>query len=86
MTNMESLNAQLAEKERQHRVYEKAMASLRRQHLDEEGAGLALMFGWDEFGGQTKTGFMARAAKFAELFCIGFAFFAPVLMFWIYVL
>lgn len=86
MTNMESLDAQLAEKERQQAVYEKAMASLKQQNLDEEGAGLALMFGWDEFGGQTKLGVGAKAAKAAEFFCIGFAFFAPVLLFWIYVL
>lgn len=86
MTNMQSLNAQLAEKERQQRVYERAMASLNQQKLEEEGAGLTLMFGWDEFGQQTKTGLVTRAAKGAEFFCIGFAFFAPVLMFWTYVL
>ena len=84
MTNMESLNAQLAEKERQQRVYDRAMASIKQQRLDEEGAGLTLMFGWDEFGAQTKTGLMARAAKAAEFFCIGFAFLAPVLLFWSY--
>lgn len=86
MTNMESLDTQLAEKERQQRVYETAMASIKQQRLDEEGAGLTLMFGWDEFGAQTRTGLVAKAAKSAELFCIGFAFAAPVLLFWTYVL
>lgn len=86
MTNMESLDTQLAEKERQQGVYEAAMASLKQQKLEEEGAGLTLMFGWDEFGAQTRTGPLAKAAKGAELFCIGFAFFAPVLLFWTYVL
>ena len=86
MSNMESLNTQLAEKERQQRVYDKAMASLERQHIDEEGAGLTLMFGWDAFGSQTKTGLGGRAAKAAEMFCIGFACLAPVLLFWGYVL
>ena len=84
MTNMERLDVQLAEKERQQQVYKKAMASLKQQHLEEEGAGLTLMFGWDEFGAQTKTGLVARAAKGAEFFCIAFAFFAPVALFWAY--
>jgi len=70
MTNMENLDAQLVEKERQQVVYDRAMASLRQQSLDEEGAGLALMFGWDEFGGQTKVGMGAK----------------PVLLFAIYAL
>lgn len=86
MTNMESLNAQLAEKERQQRVYEDAMASIDRQKIKEEDKGLALMLGWDNFGNGTKTGMMGRAAKGAELFCIGFACVAPVLLFWGYVL
>jgi len=76
----------VVEKERQQVVYDRAMASLRQQSLDEEGAGLALMFGWDEFGGQTKVGMGAKAAKAAEFFCIGFAFAAPVLLFAIYAL
>ena len=86
MTNMESLNTQLAEKERQQRVYETAMASLKQQDAMDEGAGLTLMFGWDQFGEQVRGGLLARASKAAELFCIGFAFVAPVLMFWSFVL
>lgn len=87
MTNMENLDAQLAEKDRQQRVYEAAMASLKQQRLESEGAGLTLMFGWDEFGEQTKPGgSLAIASKAAEMFCIGFAFFAPCLLFAAYAL
>lgn len=87
MTNMQNLDAQLAEKDRQQRVYETAMASIKHQKLEFEGAGLALMFGWDEFGEQTKPGgALAAASKAAEFFCIGFAFFAPCLLFAAYAL
>ena len=86
MSNMESLNLQLSEKERQQRVYEAAMASLARQKMYREGEGLTLMFAWDAFGEETQKGIVGKAAKGAELFCIGFAFLAPCLLFATYVL
>lgn len=87
MSNMEDLDAKLAEKERQQRVYEKAMASLEHQRLSREGEGLTLMFAWDAMGQELKDNNAFNAmGKAAEMFCIGFAFLAPVLLFLTYVL
>jgi len=87
MTNMENLDRQLDEKARQQRVYEEAMAKLKHKRQTQEGEGLTLMFAWDAFGeAASETSLIGKAAKGAQLFCIGFAFAAPVLLFWTYVL
>ncbi len=87
MTNMENLDRQLGEKERQQRVYEEAMAKLNHMRQTQEGEGLTLMFAWDAFGeAAAETSIIGKAAKGAEMFCIGFACAAPVLLFWAYVL
>lgn len=81
MSNMESLNAQLSEKERQQRAYEAAMASIERQDMRRERNGVALMLAVDAVGQGTRgTGIVAKAAKGAEMFCIGFAFLTPCLL------
>lgn len=82
MTDMQNLSAQLNEMDRQQRVYETAMASLNKQRSMREAEGLALMFAWDTFGeealGDTAIG---KASKVAAMFCIGFAFLTPCLLF-----
>ena len=87
MSNMENLDAQLNEKERQQRVYDTAMRELARRSKLREGEGLALIYAWDAFGQRTqgKT-LIGRLSHAAELFCIGFAFLAPVLLFAAYAL
>jgi hypothetical protein len=87
MSNMENLDAKLNEKERQRRVYETAMRKLDRRNKLREGEGLTLIYAWDAFGQRTKgKTFIGRLCHAAELFCIGFAFLAPVLLFATYVL
>ena len=82
MSNMENLNAQLSEKERQRAVYERAMASISLQRKYREGEGEALMFAWDAFGEQTREkGMFRMASQFAMMFCIAFAFLLPSLLF-----
>jgi hypothetical protein len=79
---MENLDKQLAEKERQMQVYEDAMASLKQQRLQQEGESLTLMFAWDAFGEQAhEDTSLGKASKLAAMFCIGFAFLTPCLMF-----
>lgn len=86
MTNMENLDRQLGEKERQQEVYEKAMAKLKHMRQTQEGEGLTLMFAWDAFGTSAAEGtLIGKAAKGAQMFCIAFAFAAPPLLFWTYV-
>ena len=87
MTDMQNLEAQLSEKERQQRVYEAAMASLKQQRIDTERSGYALMAGWTTFGEKVEQGgTTTKIAKGAEMFCIGFAFLTPCLLFAAYVL
>ena len=84
---MENLDAELSEKERQQRVYERAMASLELQRKTRAGEGLAIVHAWDAFGEQTRErGIMRLASTFAMMFCIGFAFLVPCLLFIRYVL
>lgn len=87
MSNMENLDAQLSEKERQQRVYEAAMRQLARQRALREGEGLALMFAWDAFGEEAQAGRrLGRISQWAANFCIGFAFLTPCLLFARYML
>jgi hypothetical protein len=82
MSNMENLEAQLAERDRQQRVYDAAMTSLKHQRLDQDGAGLALMFAWDSFGEEVRENrAFAMMSKLSGMFCIGFAFVTPCLLF-----
>ena len=84
---MENLDAALAEKERQQRVYEKAMASLKHQRLSREGEGLTLMFAWDAFGEEvTGNKPLAKAGAAAQMFCVAFAGLAPILLFYKFVM
>jgi hypothetical protein len=74
-------DSELTEQERQQRVYDRAMASLHRQRLTEEGAGLALMYGWDQVGEVTRNTRLGKLAHAAQLLCIAFAFVVPCLLF-----
>ena len=82
MSNMQDLDAQLAEKERQQRVYDAAMRKLAARRLAQEGEGLGIVYAWNAFGerslGDTRLG---RLSRLAEKFCIGFAFLTPCLLF-----
>lgn len=87
MTNMQNLDAQLNEKDRQHQVYTAAMASVKKQRSMREAEGLALMFAWDAFGEETQGDKpLAKAGRVAQMFCIGFAFLTPCLLFMKYAL
>ena len=87
MNDMQSLDRQLAEKERQQAEYDRAMERLNYHRGLREGEGLTLMFAWSEFGEQLKGKSMfARGARLAEMFCITFAFLAPSLLLLKYVL
>jgi hypothetical protein len=87
MSNMENMSAQLSEKERQQQVYDAAMAELAKRRRIREGEGLGLMFAWDAFGEQSQgaTG-LGRLSRLAAMFCIGFAFLTPCLLFARYML
>ncbi len=87
MSNMENLDVELSEKERQQRVYDTAMKKLSGRRRIREGEGLGVVYAWNAFGqrsqGNTALG---KLSKFAELFCIGFAFLTPCLLFARYML
>ena len=81
MTNMENLEAQLAERERQQKVYDQAIAKLNMRRAKNVRNGYAVMAAADSFGESAANGSMARAAKVAQMFCIAFAFVTPCLLF-----
>lgn len=87
MSNMEDLDSQLSEKARQQRVNDNAMRALERQRMQRERDGLVLMYAWNAFGersqGNTRLG---RLSRVAAMFCIGFAFLTPCLLFARYML
>lgn len=81
MTNMEDLDTQLNEKERQQRVYEAAMRELARQRRIREGETLGIMYAWHAFGERSVADTrLGKLAHVAQLFCIGFAFLTPCLL------
>lgn len=87
MSNMENLDAQLSETERQQRVHDAAMRQLSQRRRMRDAEGLAIMYAWDAFGersrGKTALG---RLSQLAAMFCIGFAFLVPCLLFARYML
>lgn len=83
MSNMENLDTQLSEKERQQKVFEASVASIKLQDTKREVGGYAVMAAAMGYGegslGNRSFGKVSHAAK---LFCIGFAFLAPSLLIW----
>ncbi|WP_300060927.1 hypothetical protein [uncultured Roseobacter sp.] len=83
MSNMENLDLQLSEHERQSRVNERAVSSIKSRQRRREARGYAVMAGFLGYGegalGEGKFGKISHAAK---LFCIGFAFLVPSLLVW----
>ncbi|WVX50467.1 hypothetical protein ROLI_035650 [Roseobacter fucihabitans] len=83
MSNMENLENQLSEKERQRRVNEQALSSIQAHETRQEARGYAVMASFLGYGesalGNGKFGKVSHAAK---LFCIVFAMLVPSLLIW----
>jgi hypothetical protein len=83
MSNMENLETQLNERERQAAVYAEAMKSVQSEKRRQEAQGYAVLAGALGYGegalGKGKFGKITHAAK---LFLIAFAFLTPSLLIW----
>lgn len=83
MSNMENLDSQLSEKERQRLVHEQALSSIRASKVRQEAQGYAVMAGFLGYGeGALGQGVFGKASHVAKLFCILFAMLAPSLLIW----
>ncbi|WP_300012114.1 hypothetical protein [uncultured Roseobacter sp.] len=84
---MESLESQLTEKERQARVNEMALASIKSAKLKREASGYAVMASALSYGeGAMGDGAFGKISHAAKLFCILFAMLVPSLLIWIVLL
>jgi hypothetical protein len=87
MTNMENMDKQLAEHERQAAVYAAAMERINADRLKQEAQGYMMIGGAMAYGeGALGTGLFGKASQAAKLFCILFAMLAPSLAVWKYLL
>lgn len=83
MSNMESLDRQLSEKEQQEATYENAMRLINLKDRSREGNGEKIMSAVMGFGeGALGGGKLSKANHVAKLFCIGFTFLLPSLLVW----
>lgn len=83
MSNMESLESQLSEKERQAQMNEQALASIQTEKSKREAGGYAVMAAFLGYGeGALGKGAFGKISHAAKLFCIAFAFLAPSLLIW----
>ncbi|MEE4188580.1 MAG: hypothetical protein V2I76_09075 [Roseobacter sp.] len=83
MSNMENLDTQLSEKERQLRVYEASLASIKSERTKREAGGYAVMAAALGYGeGALGQGRFGKISHGAKLFCIAFAFLVPSLLVW----
>ncbi|MGC3938458.1 hypothetical protein ACOTTU_11710 [Roseobacter sp. EG26] len=83
MSNMESLESQLSEKERQMRVNGRALAGIEAEKRQKEARGYAVMASVLGYGeGALGNGSFGKVSHIAKLFCIGFAMLAPSLLIW----
>lgn len=81
MTDMQNLEKQLSEKERQEAVYQRAMDSLARQRNAREKRGWVTMAAADTYGrGALGSSLFGKLSRAAALFCITFAFLLPSLL------
>lgn len=83
MTNMENLEYQLSEKERQQKVNELALESLNSDMRRSEARGYAVMSAALGYGeGSTGNGTFGKISHVSKLFCILFAFLIPSILIW----
>lgn len=83
MSNMENLEQQLTEQERQTRVNARALSALATRDRKRESRGYAVMAGFLGYGeGALGDGAFGKISHAAKLFCIGFAFLVPSLLVW----
>lgn len=83
MSNMENLETQLSEKERQRRVNEMAIGAMEAEQTRKLAGGHAVMAGALGYGeGAMGNGVFGKVSHGAKLFCIGFAFLVPSLLVW----
>lgn len=83
MSNMENLDTQLSEKERQMAVYEASLASLKAEKTKRAASGYAVMAAAIGYGeGSLGTARFGKISHAAKLFCIGFAMLVPSLLVW----
>ncbi|WP_300037080.1 hypothetical protein [uncultured Roseobacter sp.] len=83
MSNMENLDSQLTEKERQAEVNRRAMASVQAQRIRREARGYAVMGSALNYGeGAMGGGAFGKISHGAKLFCILFAMLVPSLLIW----
>ncbi|WP_299967812.1 hypothetical protein [uncultured Roseobacter sp.] len=83
MSNMENLESQLTEQERQSKINGDALASVLATGRRREARGYAMMSAALGYGeGALGTGVFGKISHLAKLFCIGFAFLAPSLLVW----
>ena len=81
MSNMENLDNELNERERQARVYERSMASIKTKNLKQEATGYGLMSTILGYGEASEgDGAFGKISQAAKLFCIAFAGLAPCLL------
>ncbi|WP_295313890.1 hypothetical protein [Roseobacter sp.] len=83
MSNMENLETELSEKERQARVNEAALASIAAERNRRSASGHAVISSAMGYGsGALGKGVFGRISHAAKLFCILFAFLVPSLLIW----
>ena len=83
MSNMENLDLQLSEKERQERTYQQAVQSIATGEARRRAGGYAIMAAALGYGeGSLSSGAFGKVSHFAKLFCIAFAFLVPSLLLW----
>jgi len=83
MTNMESLETQLNEQERQTKVYEAAVASLKAEKTRNAARGHAVMSSFMSYGRASNgDGGFGKVTQLSKLFMIGFLFLAPSILVW----
>ncbi|MBW4709780.1 hypothetical protein KX928_18485 [Roseobacter sp. YSTF-M11] len=83
MSNMENLEHQLSEKERQARVNARALNEITAERRKREARGYAVMSGALGYGESALgDGSFGKIAHFAKLFCIGIAMLIPSLLVW----
>ena len=83
MSNMENLERQLSEQERQAQVNARALSAIEAEERKNEARGYAVMASFLGYGeGALGEGTFGKVSHFAKLFCIGFAFLVPSLLIW----
>lgn len=83
MSNMESLENQLSEKDRQARVNAQALSAMKAEQVKREAGGYALMAAVMGYGeGALGKGAFGKISHAAKLFCILFAMLVPSLLIW----